>query len=106
MWWKWQTLDLPARLTDMGGRNVPRLSYELGLVSPPPGPEFTNYDGDPGSVTTLNHVLWYSGIVPNVTVRDVMDVRTGIICADYIYSDSFSVTTSSIVDGVMGTVTN
>lgn len=105
MWWKWQSLNLPARLTDIGGRNVPRLSYVQGLGSALPGREFTDYQGDPGTTTTLNHVLWYAGIVPNVTVRDVMDVRSGLVCADYIYSNSFNVTLNTIVDGVLTTVT-
>ncbi|KAI9150022.1 Tyrosinase ustQ [Paramyrothecium foliicola] len=101
MWWKWQTLNLPARLTDMGGRNMPRTTYVQGLGSPLPGREFTDYHGETGSTTTLNHVLWYGGLAPNVTVRDVMDVRTGIMCADYIFSPSLNVTINSIVDGVL-----
>jgi tyrosinase len=101
MWWRWQSLNLPARLTDMGGRNVPTRSFVQGLGAQLPGPEFTNYHGDPGSTTTLNHVLWYSGLVSNVTVRDVMDARAAPVCIDYVYSDSFNVTMNVVEDGMM-----
>jgi tyrosinase len=103
MWWKWQTLDLPARLTDIGGRNLPQASYVRRLGLNLPGPEWTNYHGETGSVTTLKHVLFNAGLAPNATVGDVMDVRTGVICAEYFYSDSFNVTINTIVDGIMQT---
>lgn len=41
-WWKWQSADLDNRLTDMGGRNVPRESYiEQGNL-PEPTAEWTD----------------------------------------------------------------
>lgn len=43
------------------------------------------YSNDyPTNVTTLNHTLWMSGIMPNVTIRDVMDLGGDTICAEYI----------------------
>ncbi|KAI1859674.1 uncharacterized protein JN550_011869 [Neoarthrinium moseri] len=101
MWWKWQSLDLPNRLKDMGGRNIPRESYVGNIGLPLPGPEWTNHDGDDGSVTTLNHVLYMSDMYPNVTVADVMDVRGDVVCAEYFYNDSFTFTMSRIVDGII-----
>ncbi|KAH8885006.1 amino acid transporter [Thozetella sp. PMI_491] len=91
MWWKWQSLDLPARLTDMGGQNLPDQWYIDYAELPMPGPEFTDYDGDEGNVTTLAHVLYASGLYPNVTIADVMDPAGDVVCAEYFYSDSFTV---------------
>jgi tyrosinase len=87
MWWKWQSMDLSNRLTDMGGRNIPLKSYvdKIGLEKP--GPEFTDYHGDPGNVTTLDHILSSTNLAPNVTVRDVMDVASNVVCAEYLFSD-------------------
>jgi tyrosinase len=101
MWWKWQTLDLPGRLTDMGGRNVPRKSYVQGLGMSLPGREWTDYQGETGSTTTLKHVIYNSGLAPNVTVGDIMDVGGDAICAEYFFSDALNVTTTAIVDGFM-----
>lgn len=88
MWWKWQTLDLPNRLTDMGGRNYPTAGFLAMLNMDPPGPEWTDYYGDPANTTTLDHVLTQVSIVPNITVGDIMDVGDETICADYIFSES------------------
>ncbi|KAJ4287542.1 hypothetical protein N0V90_012245 [Kalmusia sp. IMI 367209] len=41
-------------------------------------------DGDPGEVTTLGHVLTLFGLVPNVTIADVMDVQGGLLCYEYV----------------------
>lgn len=90
VWWKWQTVDLPSRLTDMGGRNIPSADFLARQNFTSPGPEFTDYSGDPGNVTTLGHVLWASGIKPNVTVADVMDVGGDVVCAEYFFSDSLA----------------
>lgn len=90
MWWKWQSLRLPARLTDISGPAIPDKYYLFGNNLPEPGPEWTDYDGD-GWDTTLNHVLHGGGVAPNVTARDVMDPRTGVVCAEYFYSNSFTV---------------
>lgn len=44
----------------------------------------TDYFGDGGNVTTLNHNLWMAGLIPNVTVGDVMDLGGEVICAEYL----------------------
>lgn len=105
MWWKWQTLDLPGRLTDIGGRNLPRESYVEMLGMTFPGPEWTKYGGDPGTVTTLNHNIYNANLAPNITVGEIMDVGGDAICAEYFFSDSLNVTTSTIVDGFMTVIT-
>lgn len=42
------------------------------------------YANDNGNITTLNHTLWMAGLVPNVTIADVMDLGGDLICAEYI----------------------
>ena len=37
-------------------------------------------NGDPGNVTTLNHVLTSLGVIPDVRIKDVMDTRGGYLC--------------------------
>lgn len=86
LWWEWQKLDLPARLTDMGGRNTPDPEW---LSRPPhnwtaPSTALTDYSGDPGNVTTLNHVLWGLELIPNATVSNVMDIRGEYLCFEYV----------------------
>lgn len=86
LWWKWQTMDLPARLLDMGGRNTPSVEF---LSSPargwaPPSPSLTKYSGDSGDTTTLSHVLWMGGVIANATVDDVMDIQGKRLCYDYV----------------------
>lgn len=50
----------------------------------PPRTNLVKRDGDPGNVTTLGHVLTMFGMMPNVTVADVMDVQGGLLCYEYI----------------------
>lgn len=45
--------------------------------------QFVKRDGDPGNITTLNHVLTVYGIVPNATIGDVMDIQGGLLCYEY-----------------------
>lgn len=90
LWWEWQKVNLTARLTDMGGRNImdnATLSSETNKWLYPSA-ALLDYDGDPANVTTLNHVLWMVDIMPNVTVADVMDLRGDVICADYVEDDN------------------
>ncbi len=94
-------LDLPGRLTDMGGRNLPPQAFFDQTNLPKPGPEWYNYFGDGGSETTLNHVLYGGGLYRNATVEEVMDVGGDFVCGEYFYSDSFSVTTTEVMDGIM-----
>jgi tyrosinase len=105
MWWKWQTLDLPTRLTDIGGRKLAGASFLRMLGMGSPGKEWTDYDGDTGNTTTLKHNLYAADLFPNVTAADVMDVRGSTICAEYFFSDSFNVTTMEMVNGVLTPIT-
>ncbi|KAK3322763.1 hypothetical protein B0H66DRAFT_602193 [Apodospora peruviana] len=43
----------------------------------------TDFFGDGGNVTTLDHTLWSAGILPNATIRDVMDLEGPFVCAEY-----------------------
>lgn len=104
VFWEWQSLDLENRLTEIGGANT------RGSGGNPPGftsaesdedlltaradgddgelitiqDEFTDYFGDGGSITTLQHTLWAANIVENVTIADVMDIGGNVVCAEYI----------------------
>ncbi|KAF4899237.1 Tyrosinase ustQ [Colletotrichum fructicola] len=87
LWQKWQEANLTARLTDMSGQIIPPefiMTQNRWLY---PSKAYTDYDGDPGNETTLNHVLWMGGIIPNKTIADVMDVKGDLICAEYIDAD-------------------
>ena len=48
------------------------------------GMDLMKRDGDPGNVTTLTHVLSVNGMVPNVTVADIMDTQGGLLCYEYV----------------------
>lgn len=86
LWWKWQSEDLEARLTDMSGPNVATISV-LEQAQPPslPPAAFFPYFGDNGgNETTLNHFLWSAETLPNTTIADVMDIRGEFVCAEYV----------------------
>lgn len=68
----------------MSGRNVPTSSDLETNEWLFPSSSVLDYNGDPGNVTTMDHVLWVAGILPNVTVGDVMDLRGDVICAEYV----------------------
>ncbi|KAI0474996.1 amino acid transporter [Xylariaceae sp. FL0804] len=82
LWWEWQAADLPARLTDMGG-NLVTTTLDDGEWLYPSAAQL-DYDGETGNVTTLHHVLWMAGLVPNVTIADVMDMSNDFNCAEYV----------------------
>ncbi|KAJ0270655.1 hypothetical protein CBS470a_013438 [Colletotrichum nupharicola] len=84
VWWQWQEANLTARLTDISGQNIPDQSIldMAGLSAP--GSELTDYNGDNGNVTTLNHVLFIQNLVPNVNIADIMDIRGDVVCAEYV----------------------
>ncbi|KAL4940282.1 hypothetical protein BDV06DRAFT_224224 [Aspergillus oleicola] len=84
LWWQWQRADLPTRLSDMGGPNVPPQEiFDLAGIRAPGNVEGIN-EGDPGNETTLGHVLSMNGLVPDVTVADVMRLEGEVICAEYL----------------------
>ncbi|EOD52446.1 putative amino acid transporter protein [Neofusicoccum parvum UCRNP2] len=71
-------------LTDIGGTNMPTDRYIEMNGFTEPGSAIYDYDGDPGNVTTLNHNLWMVGVIPNVTIAEVMDLGGSIVCAEYV----------------------
>ncbi|KAK7702785.1 hypothetical protein SLS64_009395 [Diaporthe eres] len=86
LWWDWQRVDPDARTYAIGPlRNSPTETFLVTFGPlPAPGPEFLDYSGDNGNVTTLNHVLWLAGLAPNVTIADVMDLGNNLNCAEYV----------------------
>ncbi|KAF3015571.1 hypothetical protein E8E14_007081 [Neopestalotiopsis sp. 37M] len=83
-WWLWQEANLTARLTDMGGSNVPTATFNAQNSWDAPGANFTDYSGDPANVTTLSHVLSMYEMIPNVTIADIMDIGGDVVCAEYV----------------------
>jgi tyrosinase len=43
----------------------------------------TGADGDPGTTTTLGHVLNIYGLLQNKTIGDVMDIQGSFLCYTY-----------------------
>lgn len=82
LWWDWQQID-KSRFWDMGGPNIPN-QYNKSS-SNYPGPEYTDYFGDNGgNVTTLNHTIFMTGLVANITIGDIMDIRGPYMCTNYL----------------------
>lgn len=85
VWADWQDRNRTQRLTEMGGENVMSAFYESVFIPRPANiPRPTGADGDPGNVTTLQHVLNMYGNGPNRTIADVMDIRGDILCYEYV----------------------
>ncbi|KAL2256374.1 hypothetical protein VTK26DRAFT_4913 [Humicola hyalothermophila] len=113
VFWEWQALDLPGRLTDIGGRNVQQ-PFGFGgqppfgggggngtdqppVVFPPFGqlppdafvipdwlpPQIPEGDGG-GNETTLGHVLNMLGVIESATIADVMDIGGPLLCYEYV----------------------
>jgi tyrosinase len=98
MWADWQAAK-PERLKDMTGPNAQ--SPETGFLEFPGGIETESamwgkptaamkavtpdpQNGDGGPTTTLNHIMSSLGIIPNVTIGDVMDIKGGYLCYEYV----------------------
>jgi len=66
VWWQWQEKDLGKRLSDIAG-------YTTG--SEPEG----------GWVlATLEDVLDMKGVIPNQKIRDIMNIKGGVLCYEYV----------------------
>ncbi len=99
MWADWQAKDPSKRLKDISGLNAqdPAVGFsefsggmevesamwghptkEILAVTPDP------QAGDSGKTITLNHVMSSLGIIPNATVADVMDLKGGYLCYEYV----------------------
>lgn len=85
LWWEWQSANLSSRLYAISGTNIPSQTYLSQNGFEYPSAALTDYNGDYGNTTTLNHILWMAGIVPNATVGEVMDLQGERICAEYVY---------------------
>ncbi|KAI9931686.1 hypothetical protein ASPWEDRAFT_169471 [Aspergillus wentii DTO 134E9] len=96
LWWEWQMADYPCRLYDMGGNNTAPDSIldQAGLSQP--GADILDYNGDPGSVTTLHHNLWMNSIVANTTVGQIMQLNGSVVCAEYVVDESARVYNTSV----------
>ncbi|KAI1343105.1 hypothetical protein F5Y15DRAFT_429071 [Xylariaceae sp. FL0016] len=99
MWWDWQAQDPDNRLKDISGLNDqdPVVGFsefpggqeaesrmwgkptaEMKAVTPDP------QAGDDGPIMTLGHVLSSLGIIPDMTVADIMDTKGGYLCYAYV----------------------
>jgi tyrosinase len=85
IWADWQNLNPSKRLTEIGGSNVmPRDKEATFIPRPSSIPRPTGADGDPGTNTTLTHILNMYGNGPNRTIADVMDIGGAVLCYKYI----------------------
>ncbi|KAF2969671.1 hypothetical protein GQX73_g3872 [Xylaria multiplex] len=107
LWWDWEALKLPARLTEVSlkllhsstwsyaNAGLLDLTHHIRMLTRckiggnntargKNDPAFVNYFGDNGSITTLNHVLSSNGLVPNATIQDVMDIGGDYVCAEFV----------------------
>ncbi|KAF4823479.1 Tyrosinase-like protein orsC [Colletotrichum tropicale] len=85
LWWNWQAVNLTSRLYAMGGPNV--ANGQIFIDAQPtilPIEAFVPYFGDGGNVTTLDHVMWMPGLAENITIRDAMDIRSDLMCFEYV----------------------
>ncbi|ORY61246.1 uncharacterized protein BCR38DRAFT_30466 [Pseudomassariella vexata] len=84
IWRKWQQVDPASRLYDIAGRNVPTADYisSRGLLEVSESQSL--YFGDNGTETTLNHNMDMIEMLPNRTIRDVMDIKGDFLCYEYL----------------------
>ncbi|KAK2736871.1 hypothetical protein FQN55_001366 [Onygenales sp. PD_40] len=83
IWADWQAMDKEARTTSISGPNIMADDAEFPVL-PDHIPKPTGADGDPGTETTLTHVLHVSGMIPNQTIADVLDIQGGYLCYEYV----------------------
>ncbi|KAK4038185.1 hypothetical protein C8A01DRAFT_37889 [Parachaetomium inaequale] len=84
VFWDWQAKDRATRTTTIGGTNVGP-DYSPGFPPRPSNiPKPTGAAGDPGTTTTLGHVLNMYGNSPNRTIGDVLDIQGGFLCYEYV----------------------
>ncbi|CAM1502368.1 Fc.00g043520.m01.CDS01 [Cosmosporella sp. VM-42] len=88
IWWDWQRQDLSVRLTEIGGQNRikrnPDGSLPIRFSERPSDVPEPRVEGDPGDETTLNHIINMCGVVENMKIADVMDIRGEALCYEYI----------------------
>jgi tyrosinase len=107
VFWNWQAHDRAARTTTTSGTNIgpdgavptsprgrrasrqsprPRclLSEESRSADSMQYRKPTGAAGDPGTTTTLGHVLNMYGNSPNKTIADVLDIQGSFLCYEYV----------------------
>ncbi|KAF8253345.1 Di-copper centre-containing protein [Wilcoxina mikolae CBS 423.85] len=72
LWWKWQGMNLEKRLKDIAGPDT-QFAYPFDFHGPLP---YKN--------VTLDFKLSMQGLVEDVTIGDVMDIRGGVLCYQYL----------------------
>jgi hypothetical protein len=61
-----------------------RFKYVVDPEVDRPCRKATGAPGDPGTTTTLNHILNMEGVGPSKTIADVMDIQGGFLCYEYV----------------------
>ncbi|KXH55860.1 hypothetical protein CSAL01_08222 [Colletotrichum salicis] len=83
LWWQWQAQN-ESRLTDIGGNNVAQGFFWSSVRPSSLGVNaFLPYFNDNGNETTLDHVMSMADIAENITIAEVMDIKSDIICIEY-----------------------
>ncbi|KAF3020233.1 hypothetical protein E8E14_011968 [Neopestalotiopsis sp. 37M] len=72
------------RLYDIGGPVVATEAFLNMSNLAYPGADLLDYNGEVGNVTTLAHNLWTAGLLPNITIGDIMDLSNDMNCATYV----------------------
>ncbi|KAK0623697.1 hypothetical protein B0T14DRAFT_536537 [Immersiella caudata] len=84
VFWDWQARDRANRTGGITGTNIMPDNRRGFPPRPASIPKPTGADGDPGTVTTLGHVLNMYGNSPNKTIADVMDIQGEFLCYQYV----------------------
>ncbi|MCJ1229643.1 hypothetical protein MMC12_006312 [Toensbergia leucococca] len=61
IWWMWQQADLPYRLTDYAGRLLRNSTQRA----------------------SLNDIIPMGGLAPDITIADMMETESGLLCYRY-----------------------
>lgn len=83
LYWEWQQEhpDALTALTWSGGRTA---KSDANGSPPLRKSALIMDDGDNGTATMASQVLWMAGMVPNVTISEVLDITGDVICAEYV----------------------